>query len=413
MRARLNCRRLVLGLALTVAAAAMAVPALGATAPGFWTMTQADAARSNHTTNETVISSGTVAELIPSYSFSMTPSFGKCGGATASEPTSKPVSNATRLFYYDGHRVIAADLSTGFAKWSYTVNDATGTTLVWDMALAGNTLLLDVLTSCDPAHDPDVGGHSLLVALNAKTGATIWSVAAPEFIYSLLVSGSTLVYPQADFSTTDDEAIVARNVGSGALLWTHAGCLDAFIVGTTVAARCGGNGLPTNATGLSLATGAPKWSRTGWNILRGDGPTITNPQIYVSDQAGHLNALNVNGAMVWTSTEAGSVRAAGPTRVYVPCDPNAGGYVLCALNRTSGVRLWKDSTDNPTSVILASDVAYPVPGSLPLDAATGTPLPADHSLAVGPMLSQANSVQVSNGHLIVETGRSIDVYRLG
>lgn len=392
------------------------LPALAAAAPGFWTMSEGDAGHSNRTSNETILSSTSVTNLLPDYSLATTPGYGECGGTMDGGPTDiAPLSNGSLLFYFDGRRVVAADLTTGVRKWAFQVTDKFADDRAWSLALSGNTLLVNEIKSCDSSSDPD----SLLIAFNAKTGAQIWQQFVDPVIGAMVVSGTTIVYDAFDAAQS---VVEARSITSGALIWSAQDCFGPyqrfsntpgsratgpFVVGTTVTAVCG-----SNQVGLNLTTGARKWTKTGITFFRGDGPSITNPQIYINTgagTAGHLQALTAAGAVVWTSpTETGPVLAAGPTRIYVSCDAGA----LCALNRTTGVRLWKDAADHPTTAILADDVVYPIPATAPLNAATGAAI--DQQFGIGPFLSSASAAQVSNGRLIVESGgRIIDVYTLG
>ncbi|MGN6301983.1 MAG: outer membrane protein assembly factor BamB family protein [Angustibacter sp.] len=352
-----------------------------ATTTSTWTQPQADAAQSNHARGETVLTSATVPELTPSYSLAGLPRFSECGGGLQA-----PVANGSTIFYGDGKYVNAVRLSTGARRWRQLVDTGVGETLLTSLAVAANTLVMGELTECYSASDPD----GALLARDTTTGALRWSIRMDPAVTGAVVSGSRV------FDTAEDAAsqvVEARALSTGRLLWQQPDCYGVFVVGTTAVTGCGA---------FDAATGALRWRKpSGWHFWRGDGPGVSTPQIYATDAAGRLTALRAGGARVWTSsTESGPVLAAGPARIYVTCDTDA----LCALSRTTGKRLWKAPV-NPRAVAVAADVVYPSPG-YPLDADTGAALPEYY---VNP-LYDAHAAQVSNGHLLVEVGRSLDVY---
>ena len=318
------------------------------------------------------------------------------------------------LFYFDGRRVVAADLITGARKWAVQITDKFGSERAWSMVLSGNTLVVNELTGCDSASDPD----STLVAFNARTGAELWSQFVAPVVGGMVVSGTTLVYDASDFAAN---VVQARNVSNGALLWSDNDCLGpfqrfvdtpgskatgAFVVGTTVTAICGQN---LDPTGLNLATGAPKWTKPGATFFRGTvrrSPTHR----FTSVRPGRRDTSKP----LQRPAPSSGHRRVRLARCWLPvphASTSAHWGALCALNRTTGARVWKDATDHPTGAILADDVVYPVPGDSPRNADTGAAI-ATTSLDIGQLLGGAQSAQVSNGHLIVETGRIMDVYSL-
>ena len=337
--------------------------------------------------------------LAPAYSLAGVPSYSECGGGIAT-----PVADGLTLYTYDGVRIVARNLVTGDVEWRTGPIDPAGTTIVTGLAVAGGVLVIGGTSSCESQSDPS----GFFTELNAGTGATLWHQDFDLPVDSFVVSGSSVV-------SSGDEAsgngIEVRALDTGALTWAHPGC-GAFASGVFVA----GDSVLTDCGALSLrGLGHLTWARpAGLTFDRADPTGTASPAVYATNAASHVVALNAaTGAVLWTSpAAAGTVLAVGPSRLFTPC----GGKGLCALNRTNGARLWRDPTAKvPTSVSLAADLVFDNQGtgagagigSGILSASTGLGISTD-TVA----LTASDATQVSDSHLIVETGRVIDVYEL-
>jgi hypothetical protein len=188
------------------------------------------------------------------------------------------------------------------------------------------------------------------------------------------------------------------NASSGGVVWSNdCDAPNAFVVGSTiVTASCGG---------VSLATGATRWTKPGATFFRGDPTGVSAPAIYGRNAGGALIAVRPDGTLKWRGgTSYSDVLAAGPVRLWTQCD----GSDVCALNRTTGARAFKsDGAFGAGPTALASDFAI-VDSSI---------VRADN----GHFVTEFGSVErgysgddfaVANGHIIATAGRNVDVFVL-
>lgn len=384
-----------------VALAALCTASMSAEAapgrPSNWRQANADAADSNRNPGETDLSAAGIddAQFMPVYSLAGLPIFGQCGGGFVSVP----VMSATRMYVYNGREVDARNLATGELAWTSPnlAGSPVGSRSVTNVALAGDRVVAAGISSCISLSDPD----GFVVGLDVSTGDQVWSVATPHRTTALSVSGTTaLVAGAADRGGTP--SLTAYDVGDGAVLWSRDDCGETgtlFIVDTTVATGdCGA---------LDLDTGETIWNKSGWQLWRGDGPSIANPSIYATKPAGELAALHPDGTVRWTAdTSYAELYAAGPARVFAKCD----GDGLCALDRATGDREWKVSADFApgAQVVLASDfVIWSVDGSI-LRSFDGKQLGFMHD----PEFGGWDWMAVAAGKVIGKVGRDVDVFAL-
>ncbi|GAA5023713.1 hypothetical protein GCM10023258_15280 [Terrabacter aeriphilus] len=375
--------------------------ATGAVSTSSWSQPQGDAAHSNRNNAETTITAATVAGLAVRYSVGRLPDYSVCGRA---HPHAA-VATASRLYVFDGRRVVATDLATGQQLWRGA--DLGGTTgfQATDLAVSGSRVVVQGSGGCLSQSDPGLR----LVGLDAATGATVWSVQRGGYNRSMVVSGSTVVSDNDDISGVP--SVVAYDLTTGAQRWVRSGCVSSGF-GPDAGLFASDDNILTTCGALSFARrGATSWSKpAGWSFLRADPSGTVSPNVYARNPAGRITALSPTGAVRWTSTESGPLLAAGPVRLIVGC----GATNVCALNRATGARVWTSARSvAPTAAVLAADLAYVTPGEAPLVAATGRPVPGADSDFLSPYGYLADgAVEVAGGRLVNVTRRAVDVYAL-
>ena len=388
------------GSALCLGLLGSSMTATGAASNSTWLQPQSDAAHSNRNNNETTITSATVAKLQVEYSLGRLPAYGPCGRPT----DHASVATASTVYYFDGRRVIATDLTTGQTLWRSSDLGGESGVKITDIAVAGSRLILQGSNGCISQSDPGV----FVLGLDITNGSQVWRDYRSGYNVSMMVSGNTLLSDNLE-PGGGSPVIVAYDPATGARRWTRYGC------GASSFAAAGGlfastDNIMTTCGSISFAkAGKTNWTKpAGWTYLRADPSGSTAPNIYATNPLGKVTALSPTGAVKWTSAETGTVLAAGPSRLLVTCDSTS----VCALNRTTGTRAWKSTrTVAATGAVLASDVAYITPATAPLSATTGSPIPEPDTDWLGPFtFLGSGSVQVAGGRLIHTTPRNVDIY---
>jgi eukaryotic-like serine/threonine-protein kinase len=209
-----------------------------------------------------------------------------------------------------------------------------------------------------------------LYAVDARTGAEIWSFPTGGSVFSSPSASDGLVYVGSG-----DGNIYALNARTGAKAWS-------FLTGSAVVsspAVAGGTVYIASQDGdvyaLDARTGAMIWKfPTGGSIE--SSPTVTDNVVYVGSDDRNVYALNARtGTMIWKS----------PTRFLVQSSPTVADNVVYAgsddhdvyaLNARTGAEIWKFPTGDDvfSSPTVAGNVVYvgSVDGSVyALNARTG------------------------------------------
>jgi outer membrane protein assembly factor BamB len=236
----------------------------------------------------------------------------------------------------DGN-VYALNASTGAKLWSY----ATGGTVVSAPAVANGMVYVD-------SDDFNV------YALNASTGAKLWSYTAGNGVDSSPAVTNGVVYVGSD-----DGDVYALNASTGAKLWSYA---TAAIVRSSPAVA---NGVvyvgsdDFNVYALNASTGTKLWSYTTGNYVE-SSPAVANGVVYVGSDDDNVYALNAStGAKLWSYATGGSVYPS-------PAVANGVVYIgsfdrnVYALNASTGAKLWSFATDGKVlgSPAVANGVVY-------------------------------------------------------
>ena len=208
-----------------------------------------------------------------------------------------------------------------------------------------------------------------LYAVNAATGAQLWSFATSSNVSSPAVANG-VVY------VVGNGNVYALNAATGAQQWTQPIGSDSTSP-PTVANGTVYVGLGASIYAFNAATGAQQWTFTTGEVVDG-APAVANGVVYAGSVDGNLYALNAStGAQLW-SFAAGEVETAPAVAngvVYVGSD---GGNIY-ALNAATGAQLWSFAIGSNvfSSPAVTNGVVYVGSNDgnvYALDAATGTQL---------------------------------------
>jgi len=198
-----------------------------------------------------------------------------------------------------------------------------------------------------------------VLALNASSGAVIWSYQTGGAVYSSPAIADNVVY----FGSWDS-SVYALNALTGAILWIHN--TNSFVQSSPAVA----NGVvyiasyDANVSALDAATGNLLWSFPTGSGAVGSSPAVVNGVVYIGDNGGKVVALNAStGILIWRFI-AGDTVYSSPAVVngvvYIGGDLVTEGIVY-AVDALSGVKLWSFSTGNLwvySSPAVANGVVY-------------------------------------------------------
>jgi outer membrane protein assembly factor BamB len=260
---------------------------------------------------------------------------GKYANGIESSPA---VVNGVVYFGSADNNVYALNASTGAKLWSYTTGDFAFSS----PALANGVVYVG-------------SGDFKVYALNASTGAKLWSYTTGSFIESSPAVVNGVVY-----IGSSDGNMYALNANTGAKLWSFTARFGIRYISPAVA-----NGVvyvgsdDGNLYALNASTGAKLWSYTTGNAVE-SSPAVTNGVVYVGSYDGNLYALNAStGAKLWSYSTVGGV-------ISSPAVANGVVYIgseddhVYALNAETGAKLWSFATRNivDSSPAVANGVVY-------------------------------------------------------
>ena len=244
--------------------------------------------------------------------------------------------------------------------------DARSGALKWRVAIGGPTVR-------PPLHDPTsrwenrasaaavdrgrlfVGTHDgRVLAIDARTGATAWSVSARD-----AVTGAPVVSAGRVYVASYDGFVYALDEASGAVIWKH----DTGGAVTSAVAIDGGlviaGSRSYNLEAIDAASGRSRWTRYIWFSWVESPAVIRGSTAYVgsSDAAMVLAIDAATGRIRWKSDAGGSAwgrpavtdRAVyeGVAGVANYTAPHQGGVV--AFDRATGAPLWRFAASPPAS----------------------------------------------------------------
>jgi outer membrane protein assembly factor BamB len=178
-------------------------------------------------------------------------------------------------------------------------------------------------------------GSDQLYALNASTGALLWS-------YAIGVGGAPAVANGVVYVCSGN--VYALNASTGALLWKVGSCVFSPAVANGVVYVGSPDG---NVYALDAKTGTKLWSFPTGGFVYSCSPAVANGVVYVGSQDGNLYAIDATtGALLWKDTGIGPF-AEGPAVangvVYYGSygSPDSNVY---ALDAKTGTKLWSFPT---------------------------------------------------------------------
>ncbi|HEY4383718.1 MAG TPA: PQQ-binding-like beta-propeller repeat protein, partial [Ktedonobacteraceae bacterium] len=230
----------------------------------------------------------------------------------------------------------------------------------------------------------------MLDALNARTGAQIWSIRVTDAVSDTYQNAAPIVVNGTLYLHTINGNVYAVDARSGTVRWsTH--------VDVPTNPRNGGASIPTEANGVVYVGGSQYLyaldARNGAMLWRGMvnswdpfTPVVAQGIVYAAADTGNVLAFNATGcdaaicSPLWNSsfglsksTEAlGQINyppsvANGVLYLGTVADPVFGGGYLFAVNARTGATLWKASIDKTgvsgeggfyASPVVANGVVY-------------------------------------------------------
>jgi outer membrane protein assembly factor BamB len=237
------------------------------------------------------------------------------------------------------------------------VSNVSSLQLLWAASVAGGVTNFAVSNGVVYA----TGQANNLVALNASTGALLWSAnTGGNTGTNAIATGGGLVFVQCDLTDQGGNpygAICAYKAKTGKLAWQFSSpcnCLpEAYIQSPLVYAggvlyfgfASGGTTSVRGIYAVRAATGASLWGYEAFSNSFGVGPAaVAGSDVYVDagPSAEIVGLATSNGAVAWTtpiSTANAPVSVSGGV-VYASSYWTGSNATLYALNSTTGATLW-------------------------------------------------------------------------
>jgi len=307
------------------------------------------------------------------------------------------------LYAITGAELSKYNAATGQLIW-HSTPDPTLDTFYESLSVAGNEVVVGG-TSCSSVSEPP----SAFFAYNAATGQLLWSVDPSEGLSQAVVSNGYVVTAGTDAA---GYFFYVLNLSTGATVWSStSSCIpkasSPLVVGSlAMSYGCDSQG---NATieARNLGTGALVWTQSGtWTFQRGNSG---DNQLFATDPAGAVVAVNpLTGQQEYTLSQAVTVLAVDNSRAYASCASRIGGRV-CAYNVSTGALEWQSQRfgAKPALAAEAGGVLYLDVGYA-LNAATGH---AIKQLPINPFAVTA--LAVGDGRIAaVSDPRVLDLFGL-
>jgi len=177
-------------------------------------------------------------------------------------------------------------------------------------------------------------------ALNASTGAKLWSFTTGNFVYSSPAVANGVVY----FGSYDHN-VYALNVSTGAKLWSFTTGGPVEFSSPAVANKVVYIGSDDgNVYALNASTGAKLWSFNTGDVALFSSPAVVNGVVYIGGLEAFY-ALNAGtGAKLWSFTTQTVVDSSPAVANGVVFFGGSADRNVYALNASTGARLWHYDT---------------------------------------------------------------------
>ncbi|HYK34306.1 PQQ-binding-like beta-propeller repeat protein, partial [Alloacidobacterium sp.] len=310
--------------------------------------------------------------------------------------SSPAIVNGVVYFGSDDSNVYALNASTGAKLWSYAT----------DGPAQSSPAVVDGVVYIGVA-----GYSKSLYALNAATGALLWSIQTTD---GFSMSSSPAVANGVVCVGSADGHMYGLDAKTGTILWSYhvqSPVFNSPAVAYGIVYIGSGDG---NVYALNAATGGLVWRYTTGAPIE-SSPAVANRIVYIGSDDGNLYALNAGtGALVWKyPAYVFASPAVANGVVYIGSGIGATEGIVYALNASTGAKLWSNTIELPllfSSPAVANGVLYIAGNSgianiYALNASTGALLwsyaRANNVDAIGTVIS---SPAIVNGVLYMRAG---------
>ena len=263
------------------------------------------------------------------------------------------------------------DTANGQARWRVTIAKPTPRVGIGDPASRYENRASAVAVDGDRLL---VGTHDgRVLALDARSGAEVWSFAAGDAVVAAPVVARGKVY-----CGSFDGFVYALDRRSGALAWKHdtGGAVTSDVAVTGDRVLAGSRSYDFEA--LDADTGRPTWTRYFWFSWVESSATVDGSTAYVgSSDAAKVFAIDrSSGRVLWSADAGGSAWGRPAVRGDVVYEGVAGvtHYIaahagsVVAFDRASGRPLWRYPFEAAPASSSTTSAAYGVAGSVAVGA---------------------------------------------
>jgi len=206
-------------------------------------------------------------------------------------------------------------------------------------------------------------GNGTEYALNASTGATLWSASIGSPVSSSPAVANGVVYVGSGGAMLISPYLFALNANTGAVIWSYMTSENVVssptVVNGVVYTTCGDPFTGPTVCALNASTGALLWNLSRPNAVE-SSPAVANGVVYVGDDGGEVAAVNAGtGALMWTYATGNVVKSSPAVANGVVYVGSENGNVY-ALNASTGAKLWSYATGDyvDSSPAVANGVVY-------------------------------------------------------
>jgi hypothetical protein len=368
-----------------------ATAASAGTPSGSWRQTDYNAALSRANLYEKILTRTTVAKVI--HLRSMTAPQPNPNGCSYEGFTAPVLAGGSLYAVAYGH-VIKYSPRTGKVVWD-SVPDPTFSHNLTTLSVVSGLVIVGQ-QYCGSVSAPT----GVVQSFNAATGALVWSQNNVPYpgrapVRTMGVSGGYVVVAGSSAEAPNDISVL--RLATGALVWYNAAGDCGYGTALVVAQRVISGGCGTPLTARNLATGAVIWSRSGaWRLWRGDTDALTGRHIYATNASGSVVSLNpLTGKTQYSLAGAANVLAVAGARVFAACASSG----VCAYSLTSGSRQWDTQSGSATQLASSAGGVLYLDHGLALNTGTGKTM-----ATLWASDSQATGLAVGDGRIAVVSG---------
>lgn len=360
-----------------------AAPAHAAGADG-WTQDGYGPGHSGYNPAESVINSSSIADV--KLRWTVKPGPGEPG---CRPPAVPPLVHEGRMFVLDGGTVGGYDVKTGKRLWQYKPGwvNAAGLAVV-------DGLVLTTEVNCFSQSNYD----SHVVAINAKTGAEVWSSLQGYSIDRYVGDKGVIVVSGLCHVCEERYGTTAFRVSDGKRLWERGNRVLAGPVSANGTIMLNDT-LHPDSQAVDIRTGDVLWGGGPWAVA---AASPSGDRMYLYNPAG-IAAVDVKTAKTkWiVKKESGDLISDGK-RVFA-----AAANRINAYDAKTGKPQWSRAYPDPGHLIRAGGLLYALSGKklLILSPTTGKQVASGKAFG-----NQTGHVVVTGGRLYTTNGRTVRAY---